>query len=140
MRKDSRLSRMLHVLVHLQQQTEPMTSEQLGQMLQTNAVVVRRTMALLKAQGFVSAGKGHGGGWLLAKPLSSITLLDIHLAVKESSLFTIGLTDEHQQCPIEHAVNQAIGAVLQDAEQLVLDRFAQVTLDKLAQGFAPASH
>jgi len=29
----------------------------------TNPVVVRRTMVLLKEQGFVTSEKGHQGGW-----------------------------------------------------------------------------
>lgn len=137
MRKDSRLSRMLHVLVHLHQLQQAVTSEQLALMLHTNPVVVRRTMSLLREQGYVSAVKGHGGGWTLAKPLHEITLLDIHRSLSESSLFTIGLTDEHNNCPIEKAVNLAIDDVLQEAEALVLQRFGEVTLDKLAAGYIP---
>jgi Rrf2 family protein len=137
MRKDSRLSRMLHVLVHLHQLQQPVTSDQLALMLHTNPVVVRRTMSLLREQGYVSAVKGHGGGWTLAKPLHEITLLDIHRSLSESSLFTIGLTDEHNNCPIEKAVNLAIDDVLQEAEALVLQRFGEVTLDKLAAGYIP---
>ncbi|WP_215396047.1 Rrf2 family transcriptional regulator [Rheinheimera oceanensis] len=137
MRKDSRLSRMLHVLVHLHQLQQAVTSDQLALMLHTNPVVVRRTMSLLREQGYVSAVKGHGGGWTLAKPLHEITLLDIHRSLSESSLFTIGLTDEHNNCPIEKAVNLAIDDVLQEAETLVLQRFGEVTLDKLAAGYIP---
>ncbi|WP_240222723.1 RrF2 family transcriptional regulator [Rheinheimera hassiensis] len=137
MRKDSRLSRMLHVLVHLHQLQQAVTSDQLALMLHTNPVVVRRTMSLLREQGYVSAVKGHGGGWTLAKPLHEITLLDIHRSLSESSLFTIGLTDEHNHCPIEKAVNLAIDDVLQEAEALVLQRFGEVTLDKLATGYTP---
>lgn len=137
MRKDSRLSRMLHVLVHLHQLQQAVTSDQLALMLHTNPVVVRRTMSLLREQGYVSAVKGHGGGWTLAKPLHQITLLDIHRSLSESSLFTIGLTDEHNNCPIEKAVNLAIDDVLQEAEALVLQRFGEVTLDKLAAGYTP---
>jgi len=137
MRKDSRLSRMLHVLVHLHQLQQAVTSDQLALMLHTNPVVVRRTMSLLREQGYVSAVKGHGGGWTLAKPLHQITLLDIHRSLSESSLFTIGLTDEHNNCPIEKAVNLAIDDVLQEAEALVLQRFGEVTLDKLAASYKP---
>ncbi len=80
MRNDTRLSRMLHVLIHMARHEGPATSEAIGQMLGTNPVVVRRTMALLKNEGYVSSEKGHRGGWRLAKPLADITLLDIHQA------------------------------------------------------------
>lgn len=137
MRKDSRLSRMLHVLIHMHHHQQAITSDNLALMLNTNPVVVRRTMSGLREQGYVHAVKGHGGGWTLAKPLHQITLLDIHRSLSESSLFTIGLTDEHNDCPIEKAVNHAIDDVLQEAEALVLKRFGEVTLDKLTTGFMP---
>ncbi|QJR82243.1 Rrf2 family transcriptional regulator [Alteromonas pelagimontana] len=135
MRKDSRLSRVLHVLVHLESYGKPATSEVLAKMLNTNPVVVRRTMALLKAKGYVTSLKGHNGGWSLATPLSNITLFDIHEALGESSVFAIGLTDEHNNCPIEMAVNEAISDVLTEAESLLLQRFKTITLAQLAKGF-----
>ncbi|BES73226.1 Rrf2 family transcriptional regulator [Marinobacter nanhaiticus D15-8W] len=131
MRKDSRLSRVLHVLIHMDQLDGPATSDTIAGMLNTNPVVVRRTMALLREQGYVTSVKGHGGGWSLAKPLADITLYDIHKALGDSSVFTIGLTDEHSNCAIEAAVNTAIDDVLEEAEALLLARFKAVTLDRL---------
>lgn len=135
MRKDSRLSRVLHVLVHLDAFDAPATSDVLAEMLSTNPVVVRRTMALLREQGYVQSVKGHSGGWSLAKPLSELTLLDIHRALGDNSIFTIGLTDEHTQCPIEHAVNAALKDVMNEAEALMLERFGEITLDILGAEF-----
>lgn len=135
MRKDSRLSRVLHVLIHLDSYNHPVTSETLANMLMTNPVVVRRTMALLRQAGYVSAIKGHNGGWLLATPLTDITLFDIHQALGEKNLFVIGLTDEHSNCPIEHAVNSALQNAMDDAEALLFKRFAEVSLAELASQF-----
>ncbi|BBM03273.1 Rrf2 family transcriptional regulator [Microbulbifer sp. GL-2] len=135
MRKDSRLSRVLHVLVHLEMTDQPVTSDKMAEMLFTNPVVVRRTMALLRNQGFVRSTKGHNGGWSLAKPLNNITLLDIHKALGETSVFTIGLTDEHTNCPIEHSVNAALKDVMNEAEGLMLERFGEITLDVLGKEF-----
>lgn len=135
MRKDSRLSRVLHVLVHLEAFDAPVTSDVLAEMLSTNPVVVRRTMALLRDQGYVQSVKGHSGGWSLSKPLIELTLLDIHKALGDSSIFTIGLTDEHTQCPIEHAVNVALKDVMNEAEALMLERFGEITLDILGAEF-----
>ncbi|MFL1405885.1 Rrf2 family transcriptional regulator [Marinobacter sp. M1N3S26] len=139
MRKDSRLSRVLHVLIHMDQLEGPATSDTIAGMLNTNPVVVRRTMALLKEQGYVTSVKGHGGGWSLAKRLEDITLYDVHRALGDSSVFTIGLTDEHTNCPIEAAVNTSINDVLEEAESLLLDRFREVTLDQLQFGSRSAS-
>jgi len=135
MRKDSRLSRVLHVLVHLDVHEQPVTSESIAKMLTTNPVVVRRTMALLRECGYVAAVKGHKGGWSLSCSLSDITLLDIHRALGERSVFTIGLTDEHNNCLIEHAVNRALDGAMKDAEALLLQRFGEVTLADLSRDF-----
>ncbi|MDG9671931.1 Rrf2 family transcriptional regulator [Hahella sp. CR1] len=133
MRKDSRLSRVLHVLIHLAASDKPMTSGQIAEMLTTNPVVVRRTMGMLRVQGYVDSAKGHSGGWTLIKPLNEITLLDVHNALGEPTLFTLGLTDEHSNCFIEHAINEALKTAMDDAEKKLLSRFGEITLDALAK-------
>lgn len=132
MRKDSRLSRMLHILIHMDTMKEAVTSEHIATILNTNPVVVRRTMGCLRDKGYVTSVKGHGGGWRLNVALSDLTLLDIHNALGETSLFCIGLSDEHTECLIEQAVNREIDNALKAAEDLLLTRFSEVTLDKLA--------
>ncbi|WP_444957960.1 Rrf2 family transcriptional regulator [Microbulbifer sp. ZKSA002] len=135
MRKDSRLSRALHVLIHLNMTDKPVTSDKMAAMLLTNPVVARRTMALLRDQGYVRSSKGHNGGWSLTKPLDEITLLDIHKALGDSSVFTIGLTDEHTNCIIEHAVNAALKDAMDEAESILLARFGEIALDQLGGEF-----
>ncbi|MBO9548058.1 Rrf2 family transcriptional regulator [Pseudomonas sp.] len=135
MRNDTRLSRMLHVLIHMARHDKPATSETIAQMLGTNPVVVRRTMALLKEQGYVSSVKGHRGGWTLAKPLADITLLDIHEALGGASIFAIGLSTDHPQCLVEQAVNAALTDAFDAAQALLLERLGSVTLEQLASDF-----
>ncbi|WGM30186.1 Rrf2 family transcriptional regulator [Brevundimonas sp. NIBR11] len=129
---DSRLSRMLHVLVHMDRHEGPMTSDTISVMLGTNPVVVRRTMAGLKAAGYVASEKGHGGGWSLTTPLDRITLLDIHLALGRPKIFAIGLSDDDPNCLIERAVNAAMMATLTDAERLLHAKLAEITVASLA--------
>ncbi|HBT4568755.1 Rrf2 family transcriptional regulator [Klebsiella pneumoniae] len=135
MRNDTRLSRMLHVLIHLSQHDRPATSDTIAEMLNTNPAVVRRTMALLKEKGYVRSEKGHKGGWTLAKPLADITLLDIHKALGSSSLFAIGLSTEHPECLVEQAVNAALTEAFDAAQALLLKRLESVTLAELASDF-----
>lgn len=135
MRSDSRLSRMLHVLIHMDRHASKATSEQIAQMLGTNPVVVRRTMAGLRKQGYVQSEKGHGGGWTLARPLDGITLLDIHQALGNPAVFAIGVASERPECLVEQAVNAAIGSAMQQAEEALLKRFGEVTLADLARDF-----
>lgn len=62
MNKDTSLSDVLHVLLHMAQVEEPLTSEILAKSMGTNPAVFRRTMAGLRRAGHVKSGKGHGGG------------------------------------------------------------------------------
>ncbi|KQQ84648.1 BadM/Rrf2 family transcriptional regulator [Xanthomonas sp. Leaf131] len=135
MRTDSRLSRMLHVLLHMARSEQPMTSEQIASMLSTNAVVVRRTMAGLREAGYVQSTKGHNGGWHIACDLAQVTLLDIHRAVGGPHLFAIGADHDNPQCGVERVVNAAIADALADAEALLLQRLGTVTLATLAGEF-----
>ena len=125
MRKDSRLSRMLHILIHMDHMEEAATSDHIATMLNTNPVVVRRTMGCLREHNYVTSLKGHGGGWRL----------NIHNALGESSVFTIGLSDEHTQCLIEQAVNRELASALEASEALLLKRFGDINLAMLAKDF-----
>jgi len=137
LRIDSRLSRMLHALIHMDHLPGAATSETLAGMLNTNPVVVRRTMAGLRTHGLVTSEKGHGGGWALARPLAEISLLDIYRALGDPPLFAIGLADDDPRCPIERAVNVALSDALAEAQSKLLERFAAVTLADLARDFRP---
>jgi Rrf2 family protein len=140
MRQDSRLSRMLHVLIHMGHHDGALTSEMIAKMLDTNPVVIRRTMAGLREKGYVTSEKGHGGGWTLARPLDELTLLDIYRAVGEPSVFAVGPAYDMPGCVIEQAVNATLKDVFAEAEQLLLQRFAGVTLAQIARDFSPPPH
>lgn len=135
MRRDGRLSGVLHVLLHMAEQGEPLTSEMLARRMRTNPVVVRRIMAGLRNSGYVRSRKGHGGGWVIARDLSQITLRGLYDALGRPPLFAIGNRDEAPSCLVEQAVNAALGDALADAEALLLDRFQAITLDTLSAGF-----
>ncbi|MFZ5526506.1 MAG: Rrf2 family transcriptional regulator [Pseudomonadota bacterium] len=135
MRTDSRLSRMLHVLLHMARDDQPFTSERIAEMLGTNAAVVRRTMAGLRKAGMVSSERGPQGGWRLASDLQQVTLLDVHRAVGGPNLFAIGPDRHNPDCAVEHVVNAALADSLQQAEALLLSRLGDVTLADLARQF-----
>lgn len=136
MKQDSRLSSVLHVLLHMSEHEGPMTSEQLSRaMYGTNPVVVRRTLAGLREAGFVRSEKGHGGGWELAKPLARVSLLDVHVALGDTKLFTLGHRSDNPSCLVEQAVHAALDGTLLDAETLLRKRLATISLADLAADF-----
>ncbi len=132
MRRDSKLSGVLHVLLHMAQQDGPLTSDALAKAMDTNPVVIRRIMAGLREFGYVRSEKGHGGGWTLACDLSKVTLRDIYNALGNPALLAIGNRTEAPGCLVEQAVNAALDQAFGDAEALMLARFGEVTLAMLS--------
>ncbi|MBB5193212.1 Rrf2 family protein [Silvimonas terrae] len=135
MKRDSRLSGVLHLLLHMAEHAAPVTSETLARAMQTNPVVIRRMMSGLREQGYVRSGKGHGGGWQLAMPLENITLRDIYTALGSPTLLAMGNRTESPGCLVEQAVNAALDQTFQQAEALLLARLGEVTLAALSTDF-----
>lgn len=106
MKRDSRLSSILHALLHMAEHDGPMTSEVLGRCLGTNPVVVRRTMGLLRE------------------------------ALGEPAIFAIGNRNEVPECLVEQSVNAVLEGTFAEAEALLLERFADLTLADLAEDFS----
>ena len=132
MNRDTRLSDVLHVLLHMDRMDEPLTSEVLARSVGTNPAVFRRTMAGLRNAGIVNSDKGHGGGWRLTRPLSQITLLAVYEALGHPSLFAIGNRSRHPTCLVERNVNAVLADTMADATALFHGRFGEITLDNIA--------
>ncbi|MDQ1154916.1 Rrf2 family transcriptional regulator [Brevundimonas sp. SORGH_AS_0993] len=140
MKRDSRLSNVLHALLHMAEyearQGSPMTSDQLATCLSTNPVVVRRIMAGLREQGLVASEKGHGGGWRLARPLDQVSLGQVNRALGEPGLIAETPAVEADGCLVEAAVNAALADTYAAARALLIARLDAVTLADLAEDFA----
>ena len=105
MKRDSRLSGVLHVLLHMAEQSGPQTSETLARAMDTNPVVIRRVMAGLREQGFVHSEKGHGGGWTIVCDLETVTLRNIYEALGRPEILAMGNRTDAPGCLVEQAVN-----------------------------------
>ncbi|MDB5489955.1 MAG: Rrf2 family transcriptional regulator [Reyranella sp.] len=132
MRRDSRLSDVLHVLLHMAEHKRPVTSEALARAIDTNPVVVRRIMAGLREQGYVRSEKGHGGGWSLACDLAKVTLCDVYEALGSPTLLALGNRKDASGCLVGQVVHDALDDALEEAEALFLSRLGKVTLARLS--------
>ncbi|WP_417661897.1 Rrf2 family transcriptional regulator [Pseudomonas sp.] len=140
MKRDSKLSGVLHVLLHMAEVDAPITSDALAKIMQTNPVVIRRIMAGLREQGFVSSEKGHGGGWRISCDFAAITLADIYSALGSPQLLAMGNRTEAPGCLVEEAVNAALSSAFEAAEALLMARLCQVTLASLSKDFHARLH
>ncbi|WP_440225786.1 Rrf2 family transcriptional regulator [Dokdonella sp. MW10] len=136
MKQDSRLSSVLHVLLHMAHHDGPLTSETLAGFLGTHPVLVRKVLGSLRELGYVTSVKGHGGGWSLACRLEDVTLLDVHRAVGTPEAFAVGHRTERPQCLVEQAVDEALDDAFRAAEALLATRLGEVTLADLAASFS----
>jgi len=128
MAKDTRLIRVAHVLVHMAGHDGMASSKLIGRMLETNPVVVRRMMGLLRNAGLVQSVAGSRGGWRLGRDLGSITLLAIHRALLPASIFAIDGGSSMSACKVEQAANDAVGGALRTADQAFEVALGEVTL------------
>lgn len=136
MRRDSKLSSILHLLLHMAHHKRPYTSDELASFLQTNPVLVRRTLAGLRERGYVGSEKGHGGGWIITADLNQVTLRDIYASVGSPAIFAMGHRDAHPACLVERVVNQSLTSAFDEAQALLIGRLAEVTLADLSARFS----
>lgn len=135
MPRDTRMSRMLHLLIHMDRHMNKATSDTISKMLGSHPVAVRRMMGGLKDKGVLTAEKGHNGGWTLNRDLAGITLLEVYEAVGEPAFFNIGPQSEHPSCLVEQAVDARMAAALADAEAQLRQSFASVTVADVAADY-----
>ncbi len=133
MNRNSQLSDVLHVLLHMAERPDPATSEALAAAMHTNPVVLRRLMAGLREAGLVASAKGHGGGWALSCPLDRITLRDVQAALRAPAPVWLGFREDRPACPAAQAVQAALSAAVQAAEATLLERLGAVTLAALSR-------
>ena len=129
MSANSRLTVAVHALawVGLYQSHgyEVATSEQIADSANTNPVVIRRLLGELRNAGLVHSQRGAGAGWMLARELGEITLLDVYDAVESGPVFGMHRAEPNQHC--------AVGAGIQPALRTVYDRLDQTLRDELAR-------
>jgi DNA-binding IscR family transcriptional regulator len=135
MKKDGRLSGVLHIILHLAEAEGPMTSGRLAQAMKTNPVVVRRVMASLRERDFVASEKGHGGGWRLSCDLKTTSLRDVYDALGAPDCIALAHRDETPTCLVEQVVNAALSDAFEAAERLLLKRFEDISLANLSADF-----
>lgn len=134
---DTRLARLLHVLLHMHLRGGRTTSETIAEMLHTNPVVVRRTMAAMRDAGYVTSTGGGGGGWSLSANLDELTVADVYKALAPTSAFTLGPAADNPNCPVEAAVNRCIEEALMKAENNLLHQFGRTRLTDLSSEISP---
>lgn len=121
MAANSRLTIAVHALAWMalaQQRGQPvLTSERVAASVNTNPVVLRRSLGDLRKAGLVEVRQGAAAGWSLAKDPEQITLLEVHDAVNnQAPLFAMHRGEPNLECPVGRGIRLALGPVYEGAE------------------------
>ena len=90
MQLDTSFASAIHICVYLEKSGKRLVnSKELASSIGTNPVVVRRMVAKMKALGIIKVKAGLGGGYVLGRSASSITLWDIYLSMRKDNPFKL---------------------------------------------------
>ncbi|WP_335871384.1 Rrf2 family transcriptional regulator [Bacillus sp. 2205SS5-2] len=110
------------------------TSEFLARSVNTNPVVIRKIMGMLKNAGLVKVRPGIAGTEL-AKDLSEITLLDVYKAanvVQEKELFSLH-ENPNPDCPVGRNIQSTIGPLFTIAQTAMEKALGRVTIEDVVR-------
>jgi len=125
----TRFSVGVHILALLEIGKDfPCTSEFIAGSVNTNPVVIRRLLGMLKKAGLVNITKGIAGASLSRKP-EKISLLEIYHAVgaSDTTLFSV---HEHTnlKCPVGANIQFALDGTVKSAQEVLEKELASRTL------------
>lgn len=123
----------MHILTLLQSQKgEPATSELIAASVNTNASLIRRLLSQLARAGLTTSQMGSGGGALLARPASAITLLDVFRAVDEKRDVIPMHPSPNPRCPVGRNIALVLESRIAAAERALQEELSGTTIAELA--------
>jgi Rrf2 family protein len=132
MAANSRLTIATHALAWMtlarQRGREQLTSDEIAASVNTNAVILRRSLGDLRRAGLVEVRHGAGAGWRLAREPERITLLDVYAAVERDPLFALHHSEPNLACPVGKGIRPALGQIYEGVEQALRDQLSATTI------------
>ena len=115
MNTNQRFAISIHALTLLAANNDPLTSEMIASSVDTNPVVIRRTMASLREQGLVDSKSGAHGGWRLLRDPKQIGLREVYRSLSEEDVLSIH-SHPNKYCPIGGNITGVLQTVFDDAQ------------------------
>lgn len=133
MNSDTQLAVSLHILTLLAYGGgERMTSEFMASSVNTNPVVIRRTLGKLRRAGFVRSRSGKQGGWELTRKPEEITLREVMAAVRTSPVLALRRESPNPACPVGANLRDVLLEYYARAEDALLASLGEATIADLA--------
>jgi Rrf2 family protein len=132
MSSNSRLTIAVHALAWMalarDRGVEWMTSEQVAVSVNTNPVIIRRSLGDLHRAGLVDVRRGAGAGWSLVRDPGQITLLDVYDAVEQEPLFAMHRSEPNLACPVGYGIRPVLGHVYDDIDETLRRELAGTSI------------
>ena len=129
MSKNCRFTVAVHVCALLAHNNgEPATSESIAESVNTNPVVIRRTLSALAKAGLVRSWRGSNGGSVLARAPRAISLAEIYRAVDDNDGPALHQQPPKANCPIGAHIQPVLTDMIAEAESAREKIFAAQTL------------
>ncbi len=128
----SRFSMAVHTLTLIATMPGECTGDIIAGSVNTNPVVIRRIMGMLKKAGFIEVRAGVGGASLLKEP-SAISLLDVYHAVEaidKGHLFHIH-NEPNLRCPVGRTIQVTLHDELAKAQYALESQLAGTTIQQM---------
>jgi Rrf2 family protein len=101
------------------------TSEEIAESVNTNAVVIRRLLAALRKAGLVATHQGPGCGSSLTRPPRAISLDAIYRAIKINPTFAVHPHAPNRRCPVGRNIKAVLAEVTRASEEALEQALAK---------------
>ena len=132
MSANSRLTIAVHALAWMalaRERGRPrLTSDEVAASVNTNPVIIRRSLGDLHRAGLVEVRRGAGAGWSLAREPAAITLLDVYDAVEDGPLFALHHTEPNLECPVGYGIRPALGQLYDGIDETLRRELATTSI------------
>ncbi|MET0897137.1 MAG: Rrf2 family transcriptional regulator [Mycobacterium sp.] len=131
MSANSRMSLAVHVLTWIAfdrrgTDKEVGTSQRIATSVNTNPVVIRRSLSELREAGLVESSRSRG--WTLTRDASEITLLDVYRAIGGEEIFGMHASPPDAECYVGYGIQPVLTRVYERATTAMCDSLAQTSL------------
>src|SRR5690242_10816401 len=92
-----------------------LTSDEVAASVNTNPVILRRSLGDLRRAGLVTARRGAGAGFALARPAAEISLYDVWTAVAAEPLLALHHSLPNLECPVGRGIRPVLSDMYDEA-------------------------
>jgi len=126
----------MHILTLLAKaNSEWLTSEYIAGSININPVLVRKEISNLRQNGLVTSREGKNGGSMLAKSPQSIRLSDVFVSTGQGPFLGTARNSPNPNCPVGKQINQHLDDLYLEAEQALIQKLGDTTLDEFTRRF-----